>query len=59
MEREEYEIREPGNENRLIKRILGWDADDAVRNARLYSKYRITLVMNRPTKPNIIEVAKN
>ena len=59
MERGEYEIREPRNQNKLIKRIMGFDADDAMRNARLYGKYRITCVINSPTKSSIIEVERN
>lgn len=59
MEREEYEIREIVNKNKLIKRVLGWDAEDAVRNARLYEEYRIACVTYRPTKPNIIDVVRN
>jgi len=58
MERIEYEIREPGNQNKLIKRVMGFDADDAIRNARLYGEYHVTCVIDRPTKSNIIEVAR-
>jgi len=58
MEREEYEIREPGNQDKLIKRVMGFDADDAIRNARLYGEYRVTCVINRPTRSNLIEVER-
>lgn len=58
MERIEYEIREPGNQNKLIKKVMGFDTDDAIRNARLYGEYYVTCVINRPTKSNIIEVAR-
>ena len=58
MERKEYEIREPGNQDKLIKRVMGFDADDAIKNARLGGKYRVTCVINKPRRSNLIEVER-
>jgi len=58
MKQKLFEIRESGNEDKLLATVMAFDGEEALEESGLIGYY-ITCVSNRVGKPSIVDVARD